>query len=228
MAAPSYVSSSIGGVTTNTISVLAPSSVVSGNLLLAVASCDASFFTGTVTTGASEFTVPSGWTQFGFTFSTVTTHHLPLAVYYKFASASEPGTYDFTCKNNYLSVAILQYSGVTSTSPLDVKAFAGHNTSSGDFPSVTTSVADERLVFGITTYTGVTTSSTVATLRAQAALSPDRSLAVLDKTQASAGSSGTVPFSLSSGCPYKMFTIGIKPPSSRGRPATFFPLFVSR
>jgi hypothetical protein len=133
---PSIVSTSTGnnGLTgTNTFSVTAPTSISSGNLLIAISS------------GSSgSWTPPTGWTQ---QFTKAASGNSPsLFLWTKTATGSEPGSYSWTESNGTteaINMGILNISGANTTSPINQSASnyqTSATTAAVTIPSATPSV----------------------------------------------------------------------------------------
>ncbi|NNF65688.1 MAG: cadherin-like domain-containing protein, partial [Acidimicrobiia bacterium] len=134
--APAFRSAATVDTDANFIVVPVPVGVVAGDLLLAQITAD----NGTVT-----ITAPAGW-------STIRQDSLgdkvTQSLFYKVATASEPANYTFTLSVNRKTAGVIAaYSGVDTTNPID--AHSGAGLAAGDpysAPSLTTTVADTRLV----------------------------------------------------------------------------------
>jgi hypothetical protein len=109
---PAVVSSSFsynaltGGTS---ISITAPSSIASGNLLIAASS-----------SGTETFTPPTGWLLYGTEASSGDSPQI--SIFTKIATGSEPGSYSFTCNNgasDAVNIAILNISGANTASPVN-------------------------------------------------------------------------------------------------------------
>jgi hypothetical protein len=108
--------------TPSTVTVTAPSSITSGNLLVAEVT-----YNSTVT-----ITPPSGWTLYQ---TIAATSGSPVvSIYWKIATGSEPGTYVFTPSSSasVALVSMLNISGTNTTTP-----FNGYFTSNTTTASVT-------------------------------------------------------------------------------------------
>lgn len=108
-------SGALNAALTNTRTVTFTSAPTSGNLLVAVAAC------GDDSTGLAM--ASTGWTLGVDQQSDATTGttHLRLALWYKIAGAGESSNVNVTTTNNgHLNLWIAEYSGVDTSSPLDV------------------------------------------------------------------------------------------------------------
>lgn len=130
-----------GSASANSGTVSAPSGIVAGNFLLA--------FVGTFGTAPSL----AGWTSL-YPYSS-SPNCTPL---WKIATGSEPSSYAFAGSRN--GAAVLQYSGVDPTSPIDSVGF--HGTSSGSTSwscqQAETSAANGLVVSGLYDARGGTTT----------------------------------------------------------------------
>jgi hypothetical protein len=128
-----------GGATTLTINK--PTSLISGDLLLASITYDK----GANTTISS----PTGWTPIRATNNGL---NVGIATYYKFAGASEPSSYNWTISPSRTAVGgIVVYTGVEPINPIDTTSDASGHSSSASAPSIITTEANEVIVavFGI-------------------------------------------------------------------------------
>lgn len=157
-----YVSSSgntTGSSAASSVTVTAPASIATGNLLIAVcfANDDSTSAIFSAPTGWAPAGVPSTGTPSGDTFIT------DMAVFTKFATASEPTNYTFAFTNSTnLIVGILQYSGVPSSAPLYGSAYTPfYQVTSATAPVLTSWTSGEFLIcawqnFGATISTNPT------------------------------------------------------------------------
>lgn len=134
--------------------VTAPASIVSGNLLLAFA------FYG-ATSAAYTWSAPSGWSSLASNYPG--TDAGGTAIFYKYATGSEPSTYTFTLSTAfYGSVLILQYNNIQPSSSFDGSAAFYNGSSLGasyPAPSVTATYSNETLITFYASYDGVSVSS---------------------------------------------------------------------
>lgn len=174
-----YVSGSVKALTSSggTVVITKPSSVVATNTLVALLDY------GTVTT--LSYTPPTGWASHGSQFI----HDVGLFIFTKTATGSEPSTYTFVLSASAIprAGAILQFSGVTTSTPVDVKAFKGTTTTTYTWTRPTTSHATEMLVLGVGSFTGGTFSTPSGTTAREAANSGFATIASFSALQASAG-----------------------------------------
>lgn len=117
-----FVSASSGTTGNANLTITAPASIVSGNFLLAALGEDSG--PDTVTT------VPAGWTLL----AAVTIGGgggQKSWIYYKFAGASEPGSYEWIFSSGGPDHAgiILQFSGVNASTPFDASPFQNNASS---------------------------------------------------------------------------------------------------
>lgn len=108
---PSIVSVSTGTnpLTAGPAVINAPTSIASGNLLLAIAG-----------SGAETWTPPSGWSLYGT--APISGSSTQVSVFTKIATGSEPSTYTWTGNNgagDALSFAIFNISGVNTAAPIN-------------------------------------------------------------------------------------------------------------
>ena len=117
------------------VTVNAPASIVSGNLLVAVLSGVSS----------SAHGGPTGWTMAGSGYDATST--MQLTVFTKVATGSEPSTYTFTSGTGNLGVYVGQYSGTVS---LDGTPTFTHGTSNSvTGASQTPTATGDALLFGV-------------------------------------------------------------------------------
>jgi uncharacterized repeat protein (TIGR01451 family) len=167
-----------------------PAGTSAGDLLLAAVS--------TRRTG-STITPPTGWTQIRN--SDNDTDNLRMVTFRKFAGASEPASYTFTIANGERSAAGLSvYRNVAAATPVNAEnaqASSGE-TSSVVAPSVTTTVANTRLVafFNTRANEPVTSVSPAMTFRYFAQSGPETTssrvrVTTYDATFVGPGATGT-------------------------------------
>ncbi|HET9304864.1 MAG TPA: hypothetical protein VFO46_02445 [Candidatus Sulfotelmatobacter sp.] len=128
------------------------------------------------------------------------------------AAMSAAPTYTFTCSANcYPSGFMLEYSGVNTTTPVDVSGHGGGTGTTLTAPSVTTTGANEVLItaFGLG---AVSTVTGPATRRAIVAPVGGTNYGVVggDQTIASAGATGTVTATSSGSIGYAAANIALK------------------
>jgi Family of unknown function (DUF6701)/Concanavalin A-like lectin/glucanases superfamily len=173
------------------LTINVPAGTVSGDVMVAAIA---------VRNSAVLITPPAGWSAQAATVQTLgdsTRHQL----FYRVAGASEPASYTWLFDTPHTGAvgAIVSYSGVDTTAPID--AFAGNPTPQGADTllqhralSTTTTVADAMVIsthaFGSSatwTSAGVTERVDIAS---QAAGNAGVSLAIYDATQVTAGATG--------------------------------------
>lgn len=172
------------------LTVALPTGTTSGDLLLAgiYAGDDGA-------TALPTLTPPAGWTLARplLTHTTIAT----LGLYWRFAGAGEPASYTFTISAKVSGVAqISAYRGVDPARPID--AYSGSDVgacTSCTVPSVTTTVANTRLVAAVGGYNSASTATTwtapALTVRSSGNNNSARSGLIADKAQAAAGASGS-------------------------------------
>jgi len=189
MAAPTFGASGTyldGDAATANVPV--PSGVASGSVILV-----AMFLDGTVSVTAA----PSGFTQAE---NSPIVHVAPgahrFALYWKRATGSDTGTYDFTLSGStYREVQAHRYESVVSSgtpfdSPTDWADPGDVNDTVSPPVDITTAGADRLLIHAATNWAGGTwTAPTGFTKRMQGAFGV---VTLADKTQASAGPSGSI------------------------------------
>lgn len=179
MAAPPFVAAGTGGASG---SLPAPSGVVSGDLLVAVLSIQ-NVFTNDPLTG------PSGWTRSSVQYVS----GYQAEVWYKVASASEPGSYAWSGTHAGSATG-----RICAWRNAVVDAFTagtiGNYASPYTAPSVTTTAADTRV---IRIFTSELSSWSTPTSHTSRATSPG----VFDVEQSAAGASGTADSTPSSSSP---------------------------
>ena len=158
-------------------SLAAPPGIVAGDLLLA-----------SLQVGTHPVTVsgPSGWT---LALDTVVNSAFHAQVWYKVATASEPGPYTWTVPaGTYVDIAVLDYANVSRTAPIDAAAGRdGGVTKTPTTPSVTTSGPGDMLV---AIFQGADNGSWTAGSGMTQRYNYDSTTAQ-DAIQAAAGASGT-------------------------------------
>ena len=156
------------------VTVTAPTGVVAGQLLVAHIGIHTHTFTGTLSP-------PSGWTTVRVDHDG---QHEMQGVFWKIATAAEPGSYVFTATAGDIRGgdegrgAITAYDGCDSTAPIEAHAGATYaGGTSVTAPSVTTTVAGSRLLV-------------LVTKRNAGGVDPDP--AMVERYEASAGSQNTI------------------------------------
>jgi len=181
------------GVPSTTITITKPASTVSGNFLIA----DITFQGGTTIT----VTPPAGWTLI---LRTNNGTSVGTATYYKVAGGAEPANYTWTTTSTRQLGGIIRYTGVNNSSPIDVSAAATGNSTTPTAPTVTTTLANDRVLVFYGFSDDVTFSTPSGTTerfdigRLGAADADSRATAASDFAQASAGATGTKSSTVSS------------------------------
>lgn len=173
----------------NSLQLTVPTSVVSGNLLLAQI---------TVRDGTAQtITAPAGWSLIPTNGRLNSGTTLAQAIYYRVAGASEPVSYTWGFTNSERAAgAMLRYSGVHTTTPIDVSNGQVRATQPVIAPSITTTVANTYLVgfFGLANGNATMSEPVGMTLRAAAnsMAGPNGvNILVSDETRAATGATGT-------------------------------------
>ena len=172
--------------TNTSLTFTAPTGTTAGDLMLVQL---------TVRGGsATTFAAPSGWTLLRRDNNSL----LAQAVYYRFATASEPASYSWTFSPSNRAVgAIAVYRGVDTTTPIDASGGQSNAASlSVTAPSITTTVANARLVgfFGTANGNAAFTPPSGMNERVDLGTSAGpngATITVTDSTQAAAGATGT-------------------------------------
>jgi hypothetical protein len=176
--APAYRSST---TVINGFTVGRPAGTTAGDLLLAALEVDEDPMT---------ITAPAGWTLLLDTLAgPATSSAFHAVVYYKVAGASEPASYTWTVPSGaYTDIAVLAYSGVSTTNPIDVAAGRDAGVvATATTPSLTTTAPNDLLVAVFIDFNyGSYAAGTGLTRR----LNFD-SVSVQDMAQAAAGATGT-------------------------------------
>jgi hypothetical protein len=176
--------SSATSVPVNTIAINKPAGVTTNDVLLA----------GISVRGNPTITAPSGWTLVRSDASGTT---LLQSVYRKVATGSEPASYTWTFSEPIASAVggIAAYSGVNTTTPIDVHGGqANASSTSVTAPSVTTTAANAMLVGFFGTANDATfTAASGMTERYDVDADGTNQIGgeVADQAQAAAGASGT-------------------------------------
>jgi hypothetical protein len=152
--APAFVNNSTATRATagTSLAIPYPSGIVAGDLLVATLSHDG---TGTINT-------PANWTLVNE--GTCPGNNCRLGVYYLLATGSMTGSLTISWANNREAVgAILHYTGVDQTSPINGTSTSATGTSvTPSAPTMTTTVANTRVVrvFGANTNVAITATPT--------------------------------------------------------------------
>jgi Tfp pilus assembly protein PilV len=117
------------------VTVTTPSGTTSGDVLLAAIMIDSN---GSIPT-------PSGWTLIRTDAANTTVR---LGLFYKVAGSSEPASYTFSGlpTNSYVVSGINAYSGVDTSSPIDVSGSSTGTSATASAPSLTTTQTNTQLV----------------------------------------------------------------------------------
>ncbi len=193
----------------STIDGSTPSGTLQGDIMIAYVSVR----------GGVSISTPSGWTAIANT-NTVATTDVRGAAFYKFAGASEAGPYTFSLGGSQkAAVVIVAYSGVDTSTPIDVSSGAGVTTASTTLttPDVTTTVDNAMVVamFGVTYGTTLTASGSY-TIRGQVQSSTGNSATkntagIEDRVLATAGSTGTTGATSGNSATYTSAIVALKP-----------------
>ena len=130
------VSSGSNNASTTSISLNRPTGTVAGDVMLASLSVR----------GTSTVTAPAGWTLIR---TDTFTASLRMHTYWRSATGSDPASWTWTFSAVRLAAgAIHAYSGVNATTPIDANGgqAAGASSATATAPSITTTVANTRLV----------------------------------------------------------------------------------
>jgi type II secretory pathway pseudopilin PulG len=196
------------------VTVNAPVGLAPGHFMLAAAVVDAD--------ATTTLSAPAGWTLVGRikdSTNTVTT-----GVWWKFATASEASSYQFTWTGSRKAYAwITRFTGVEPSAPINVSSTtAGASASSTpSSPSVTTTVANAMVVriggfddgdvnvdnAGVSGHTTLTADESDAGASATNPVSGAAAYVL----RASAGSTGTANFTLAASEEFVTFTIALRP-----------------
>jgi hypothetical protein len=132
-----------GAVATKTLT--RPAGIAAGDLLVAICGSNSSV----------TWTVPSGFQKLGPTVSESSGYRLQ--VFWKIATAAEPGSYTFTSSaTTYGGVSLMAYTGAAAAAPFSRFAFQANPTLSEiDFPSVDAPTAGGALLLAATINSGI-------------------------------------------------------------------------
>jgi hypothetical protein len=183
-----------------------PSGTAAGDLLLATISTD----------GSTSFSTPTGWTLLNQDSNGT---DITLAVFYRVADGTEPTNYTFNWTGSEQAAgAILRYTGVDTTTPIDVWDAANSNDNAPTAPSVNTTVADTMVVriYGAddddlagSPYPPGHTGR--LNIRSNTGWNNTCSLGVADVAQAAAGATGTAAFAMSASEQWRAMTLALRP-----------------
>jgi GEVED domain len=195
-----------GGTDVQTLTIPVPAGTSSGDLLLATISTDSD----------ETLDTPLGWTVIdqGSSGGAVT-----VAAYYRIATATEPASYTFTWGSiEQAAGAILRYSGVSTSNPVDAFGVATGTSASPTSPSVATLSADTRVVriYGADDddlATNPYPTGTTGRLNVESSGGGgSSSLGVADSTQLAIAATGTAAFATSASEQWRALTVVLAPP----------------
>lgn len=180
-----------------------PTGVVSGDVMVAIVY---------INDKTSTVTAPNGWTLLD---SIGGTNAWRLQSYVVVAGGSEPANYTWTNASGYTDALIVAYIGVDNVNPVDVHAGQQATATSVTAPSVTTTVANDMLIVGASTFSGVAfNTATGWTLLDEA----DGVAMFYDHSVSSSGATGTFSFTYSGGASSDTvgLTVALKPAGGGG------------
>ena len=194
----------VNATATATVIVNAPTGIVAGDLLVSCLALNGS--------SVSATGVPAGWSPIA---SVASIANPRIYGYYRIAGASEPTSYQWTLTASVAnSAGIARYSGVNTSQPLDGAAGTATGTSSttAALPSVTTSVANARLIGCI----AVNSGNASLLITSPAGMSQAWDIAgkrqeLADQAIAAAGPSGTRTWSFSSSREWAGWLVALRP-----------------
>jgi len=191
--------------TPTSITLRTPTATAEDDLLIATVATD----------GNAPVATPAGWTliDLGQSPGNAST----FGVWYRVATASEPATHTFTwgAPNENATGTILRYTGVDTSTPIDVSGVATGNSVNPTAPSVTTTAANARLLrlFGADTTVSVNTVPTGTTRRyaqSSGGTGPTTS-GGSDVNRPTAGATGTGAFTISAAQPWRAVSVALRP-----------------
>jgi hypothetical protein len=208
VAAPAFQSQSTATSASDvqTLTIATPAGALSGDLLLATIATD----------GSEVFNTPVGWTEIdqGDSGGSVS-----VVAFYRIATATEPTSHTFTWGSNEEAAgAILRYSGVSSSNPIDAFVVATGPGDNPTAPTVTTLSADTRVVriygaddddLAANPFPPGTTGRLNIESGAGGGTS---SLGVADSAQTAIGATGSAAFSTSASEQWRALTVVLAPP----------------
>ncbi len=205
-AAPQFETKSEAVASSNvkTLTINKPTGVAENDLLIATISTDG--FTQNIVS-------PKGWTEI----KQDSNGGMTLAVFSRIATASESASYDFTWDDNQQAAgAILRYSGVDISSPIDVSTLDTGFGKTPTAPDATTTTDDTRVVriFGADdddTPIGGPTDHDLRVALTSNTGNGTTSLGVADTVQVTAGNTGSASFSLNKKEGWVAVTLAIRP-----------------
>jgi hypothetical protein len=162
------------GAGATTLVINKPTGVAQGDVMLAAVTA----------AGTGAPTTPSGWTVVKSTSGTA----LRQATYYKVAGASEPASYSWSLgSSRAASGGIVDYSGVNQTAPVDATATASGTSGNAEAASITTSVANDRVLAAVSFATSTTVTADATTTERYDSSSSSTTGEAADFAQATAG-----------------------------------------
>lgn len=219
MAAPAYASTGtlLSGADSTAANFPVPSGVTSGAFVMVFMWLE-DLVTATPPAGAGT------WTEIGnvgggstppAAVSTNAGQSTTVRVFWKYATGSDAGTYNFTLSGSpgWRTGFSMRFTGVAASSPIDAQS--GSN---GDFlqttapaVSLTTTDTDRLLVYFMANWNGGGTQTVPSGFVSRASGSADVGISISDKTQAAAGSTGTVQGSWASTGGLTAYLVALKP-----------------
>jgi hypothetical protein len=202
--APTFRSSKVATSLASSVTVQQPNGLAVDDVMLAFATSESS----------TAITGPDGWTRL---------HDVNPgtgrrgAVFWKRATASEPSGYTFSWGNGGL-VTVVAYSGVNTVTALDGSDVSATSaaTTSAVAPSLTTSSAETRLVFGVWAK-GNTAISSPSSVTVQSSHVANSSILIMgDEKHATTGTSGTRTFTYTTAENNMATTVALRGISSGG------------
>ncbi len=189
-----------------------PSGTTAGDLLIAAVATDGN--------SASSLSAPSGWNQIDV--GVANNSFATLGVWWREATASEPGSHQFSWNNGQQSYGwIMRFTGHHPSNPITSSAATRGSSSAPTSPSVTTSTANSTVLrLGAFDRNSITVDA--PGLTGHSAITMDRSsssgAAVSGGAgyvvQAAVGSSGSSSFGLTANRRYRALTVAIAPAPS--------------
>jgi len=197
---PVFVSSNTGQIDGTNLTINKPSGTASGHVLLAIISNPTS----------KVITPPSGWA----------THQTgSVCVYTKAAGGSEPATYSWTWAGAQgANGVIVVYSGVDTTTPVEVLGQQGGSSTTATAPSVTTTGVNRMIVSGFyanafTTISTPTGTTSRAFVQGDGRGSSPPTTRAVEHEAASAGATSSKSATLGTSTSHVGVTIALKPGS---------------
>ncbi len=216
VAAPQFESSSTANASSSvtTLTIATPTGTATGDLLLATVSTD----------GDRTLNTPADWTLLdqGQSSGSDST----LAVFYRIATATEPANHTFTWSGGEEAAgAIVRYSGVSTSNPIDASATGTGQSTSPTSPAATALSANTRVVrvYGAddddlsgSPYP----SGTTGRLNIESGGgNGTTSLGVADSSQLATGTTGAASFAQTGNEQWRALTIVLAPPGTNPLPS---------